>query len=76
MGKALTNDVEDELQKLLIVDKLRKKEGWYETREFCSSYIPPISHLSYTLEHSGEVQKVLHDLGRVLNSLDGLYPAI
>lgn len=33
MGKALTNDVEDELQKLLVVDKLRRKEGWYETRE-------------------------------------------
>ena len=33
MGKALTSDVEDELQKLLIVDKLRRREGWYETRE-------------------------------------------
>jgi len=33
MGKALTNDVEDELQKLLIVDKLRRRDGWYETRE-------------------------------------------
>ena len=33
MGKALMNDVEDELQKLLIVDKLRRREGWYETRK-------------------------------------------
>jgi hypothetical protein len=33
MGKALTSDVEEELQKLLVVDKLRRREGWYETRE-------------------------------------------
>jgi hypothetical protein len=32
-GKALVNDVEDELQKLLVVAKLRGREGWYETRK-------------------------------------------
>jgi len=38
MGKALTNDVEEELQKLMIVDKLRRREGWYETRELARRF--------------------------------------
>jgi hypothetical protein len=32
-GKAITSDVEEDLQKLLIVEKLRGREGWYETSE-------------------------------------------
>ena len=37
LGRALTNDIEQELQRLFIVDKLRHKEGWYETRT-CASF--------------------------------------
>ncbi|KAK1921685.1 HotDog domain-containing protein [Papiliotrema laurentii] len=47
MGKALTNDVEDELQKLLVVDKLRRKEGWYETRPY-ARFDPQKVHNSLT----------------------------
>ena len=32
-GKAMTSDTERELQRLWIVEQLRAKQGWYETRE-------------------------------------------
>lgn len=46
-GKALMNDVEDELQKLRIVHRLRTREGWYETRPY-AKFDPQKVHNSLT----------------------------